>query len=191
MKANGAWTQEEADDVHDWASSPNLAKWLVEFFKGGDRVYDFGCGKAFYLSKLQEAGFGKCWGIEGTKLNNFLIDNIEIADLSQPEPIWWQKFGYEKGDVISLEVGEHIPKEGEQNFLDTITDHCNRYLVTSWALPGQPGLGHVNCQSQEYIISEIERRGFKYMPAETKDARSVIEQHCDWFQRTLLVFKRA
>lgn len=194
MKANGAWEQKEADEIHDLASSPNLAAWLNIFFfpdKDDVTVFDFGCGKGYYLAQLEQAGFS-VQGIEGTELNNFLTKKpVYIHDLSQPVKLSLSSGQFRQGNVISLEVGEHIPKEGEHNFLDTITNHCSRKLVMSWALPGQPGLGHVNCQPQDYIIKQIMDRGFKYLMKETIEARLVIEQHCDWFQRTLLVFERA
>ena len=92
--------------------------------------------------------------------------------------------------VITLEVGEHIPKEHEQTFLDTITNSCGDKLVMSWALPGQPGIGHINCQPREYIIAEVERRGFRYLPELTEEAKQHVDDNCDWFRRTLLIFER-
>lgn len=176
---NGIWSQWQADNYHQ--SSPRLATYLKSKLPIGKPVIDFGCGNGYYISELAKAGF-KCIGVEGFKLNNFLHDNIIITDISKP-----LTFGI-KGSVISLEVGEHIPKEFEQNFLDNITSSCDDWLVLSWALPGQPGIGHVNCQPKEYIISEMERRGFTYSEILTEDARKNIDDNCDWFRRTLLIF---
>lgn len=181
MLYNGAWDQWTADKYH--ASSPMLAGWLAKYLPLDENVIDFGCGNAFYVSELAAVGFN-CVGVEGFKLNNFLHDQIIIKDLTEPIdlPI--------RGSVISLEVGEHLPKRAEQTFLDTITKHCTRHLIISWALPGQPGIGHINCQSQVYITSEIERRGFEFLPMETENARAHVDKNTDWFERTLLIFKR-
>lgn len=180
-KTPGIWDQWTADKYHQ--SSPSLARWIADYLNKNRVVLDFGCGNAYYLSKLAEEGFQGV-GIEGYKLNNFLFDNVYVFDLSKPLNLEF------KGSVISLEVGEHIPKEGEQNFLDTVTNHCDSDLIFSWALPGQPGVGHINCQPQDYIISEVERRGFTFLPIQTQDARDNVDENCDWFRRTLLIFKR-
>lgn len=185
MNKNGIWDQSEADKYHQ--SSPKLAKWiefhLVMEEGEDDPVYDFGCGNGYYLHQLSLNGF-TCVGFEGYMLNNFIHSPVVIHDLTQPIHI------ERKGSVISLEVGEHLPKSAEQTFLDTITDACKKTLIISWALPGQPGVGHINCQPQDYIISEIERRGFSYMPNQTMDGRDNVDPNCDWFERTLLVFTR-
>jgi len=178
---NGAWTQDEANTYHQ--SSPKLANFLKSYLPKDENVYDFGCGNAYYISELAKEGF-QCTGIEGCPLNNFLHPNVIVADLTKRF-----KFGVE-GSVISLEVIEHIEKEFEQIVLDTITNHCDGKLIFSWALTGQPGIGHVNCVDQSYAISEIERRGFKYLEADTKYARTQVDSNCDWFERTLLIFEK-
>jgi hypothetical protein len=178
---NGIWNQWQADCYHQ--SSPKLADFLSTILPKDQFVLDFGCGNAFYISELEKKGF-KCAGVEGFQLNNFLHDNIIIKDISQPVNLEII------GSVISLEVGEHLPKESEQIFLDNITKHSSGIVVLSWALPGQPGVGHINCQPQDYIIEEMERRNFIFSPFTTKDARKNIDDNTDWFRRTLLIFKK-
>jgi tryptophanyl-tRNA synthetase len=92
--------------------------------------------------------------------------------------------------VISLEVGEHLPKEAQETFMNTLVNHCAEHLILSWAEIGQAGIGHINCRSQEDVINDIVSRGFEYLPNETQDARNNIDDNCNWFRRTLLIFKR-
>jgi hypothetical protein len=179
---NGIWNQWQADQYHQ--SSPKLAAWLASYLPKGTTVLDLGCGNAFYCAELSKNGF-KCLGVEGYELNNFLHDNIQIRDLTKPLVFYG---GYE--NVLSLEVGEHLPKEAEQTFLDNVCFACNNNLIISWALPGQPGVGHVNTQPASYIISEVQRRGFEHDEYVTHEARQNIDKNCDWFERTLLIFKR-
>ena len=74
-------------------------------------------------------------------------------DLSTP-------MNWEQADLaLSLEVGEHIPKEQEQTFIDNIVKSARRMIVLTWAAPGHGGEGHVNNQTPEYIANEIEKRG--------------------------------
>lgn len=179
---NGIWTQWDADKYHQ--SSPKLAAWLANYLPKDTTVLDLGCGNAFYCAELAKAGF-KCLGVEGNKLNNFLHNNIQIHDLTKPVIFHG---GYE--NVLSLEVGEHMPKEAEQTFLDNVCFACNKNLVLSWALPGQPGIGHINCQPHDYIIDQVVKRGFRFLAGNTHSARKHVDKNCDWFERTLLLFRR-
>lgn len=112
------------------------------------------------------------------------LDNVYEEDFTKP--IY---FTYE-GVVISLEVGEHIPKKGMNVYLDNITKHCSKYLITSWAVRGQPGFGHVNCLDNHEIIPLIEKRGFTYLKEESESARNVIKDNTWWFKNTILIFKK-
>jgi hypothetical protein len=94
------------------------------------------------------------------------------------------------GNVISLEVGEHIPSQYQDIYIDNITKHCNNYLITSWAVRGQAGFGHVNCLDNHEIIPEIEKRGFKLMEKETQEVRSINLSEAPWFKNTLLIFQK-
>lgn len=178
---NGVWTQETADETHQ--SSDNLAKFLIDYLPKTEYVFDFGCGNAFYLSKLEAAGF-TCMGFEGFPLNNFLSKNVNVVDLTTPIEIAKQ------GSVISLEVGEHLPKAAQETFMKTVTGNCNGKLIFSWAEIGQPGLGHINCRDQKEVIADVCSRGFKYMEELTLQIRATIEENTSWFQRTLLIFER-
>jgi hypothetical protein len=60
---------------------------------------------------------------------------------------------------LSLEVGEHIPREFEATFLDNVCRHCLVGTVISWADPGPLGIGHVNCHSNDYLERQFADRG--------------------------------
>lgn len=182
LQSKGIWSQFTADKYHQ--SSPKLAGWLASFLDIEKPVIDFGCGNAFYCHELASVGF-HCLGVEGYRLNNFLHDNILVADLTTPLHI------SVRGSVICLEVLEHIDKKYESILLNTIERHCDRQLVLSWAITGQPGIGHVNCVDQYYAIEQLEKRGFTYLKTVTLHARQHIDKNTDWFERTLLVFERA
>lgn len=181
MNHSGVWSQQEADQFHQ--SSPKLARWLANYLPKDQHVIDFGCGNGFYLNELSKEGF-ECTGVEGAKLDNFLFNHICIHDLTQPIHLAW------RGSVISLEVGEHLPPAAEQTFMDSITNHCTKDLIISWALPNQPGVGHWNCLSQDYVIDQVVKRGFKYLVRATTEARENIDDNTDWFRRTLMVFRK-
>ena len=115
-----------------------------------------------------------------------LYDDFSILsyNLAYPLP------DLEKGIVISLEVGAHIPSTYQDVFIDNITTICNSYLILSWAVPGQPGIGHVNCLSNETIIKLITDKGFKYLEDISNQSREELVGNCWYFKDTLMVFKR-
>jgi tryptophanyl-tRNA synthetase len=88
--------------------------------------------------------------------------------------------------VLSLEVGEHIPKEYESVFIDNVCSHTNNLLIISWAVVGQGGDGHINCQNNEYVINQIESRGLLYNPLKSKELRE--SATIGWFKNTIMVF---
>jgi hypothetical protein len=146
-------------------------------------VYDFGCGKGDYLDYLtSQYPLIKATGFEGHPLDaNF--DNILKADLAEPlniEPV---------DLVMSIEVGEHIPKEFEQTFIDNITNHATKHIILSWGIPGQLGNGHVNCQENEYVINEVVKRGWVFESDMTQDIRSLMPWM--WIKDTIMLFTKA
>lgn len=179
--SNGIWDQWTADKYHK--SSEKLAIFLARYLSPSIPVYDFGCGQGYYLHELEDVGF-KCRGVEGFELNNFLNEFTLIHDLTKPCVMGI------RGQVLSFEVGEHLPAEAEQTFLNTLTENCNSKLIMSWATPDQPGVGHINGRDQIYIIDEVIKRGFKLNYADTLIIRKNVDKECDWLERNLLVFDR-
>jgi len=185
ISKTGFWNGETAHIHH--VHSVELSNWICNFLKDNKdkRVYDFGCGLGNYLKDLKDDGFTDLVGYEGDIPKNKVFSRMWEQDLTVPITDI-----YEKGNVISLEVGEHLPSEFQDIFIDNITNACDNYLITSWAIRGQAGFGHVNCLDNHEIIPEFEKRGFKYLPEESLDARSVIQDYCAWFRNTLLIFKK-
>ena len=183
----GYWNGETAHLHH--VHCKELSKWICEFLKknwsANLPILDFGMGLGNYLKDLKDNGFNKLYGFEGNiPKKAVFLDNVYEEDFTKP--IY---FTYE-GVVISLEVGEHIPKKGMNVYLDNITKHCSKYLITSWAVRGQPGFGHVNCLDNHEIIPLIEKRGFTYLKEESESARNVIKDNTWWFKNTILIFKK-
>lgn len=142
-----------------------------------------------YHNKMEEAGLNgtsqviKSWnGWDGAaNIDEFTGGKIAYVDLSSPVnlggPFDW---------VMSLEVGEHIPQSGEKNFLDNLVKHACVGVVLSWAVLGQPGHGHVNCHSNDYIRKEMLSRGLVTDKVAVKLRAMVDIAH---FKNTLMVFR--
>lgn len=182
----GFWNGETAHHHH--VHSEKLSQWIFVFCQNNNikSLTDFGCGLGNYLKDLEPI-LDFAIGVEGNKPKQAAFHNIYEDDLTTDLK---GKF-YQSELVVSLEVGEHIPAEFMGVYLDNITHHAEEYLITSWAVRGQAGFGHVNCLDNHEIIPEFEKRGFELMQAETDSARAAIEDRAHWFRNTLFVFKKA
>jgi len=180
----GYWTSETAHIHHVY--SKELGEWICKFLEDEKEnyIYDFGCGMGNYLKELKDNGFKKLTGFEGDIPMGRVFDNIIQQDLTLHFAL------RTKGNILSLEVGEHIPKEFMSVYIDNITSNCNKILITSWAIRGQEGFGHVNCLDNHEILPEFEKRGFELLTDKTAEARSIIQPYCHWFKNTIFVLKR-
>lgn len=171
----GSWITDDPQHCYD----NGLNDWLVNFLQEKS-VFDFGCGDGNYLKNLKEV-CAKVGGCDGNPHTPDLTDGIGFqADLSFPQQ-------FEKVDwVLSFEVEEHLPKEFEATFIDNLCNHAEKGIIMSWAFPGQPGEGHINCQSTEYIIEQLYQRGFLVDYTISNELRNISDTW--WFQANLLLF---
>lgn len=183
--ATGYWNEEEAATGHDF--SYRLAKFIGEYFDKDTPVNDFGCGKGEYLRYLHDIGFKSLCGYEGVVLEGRDFYTVKPQDLAVPFSLTLSQ-----GNTISLEVGEHIPKEFEHVFIDNICNNTRKGGIAfiSWAIPGQAGYGHVNCQHNIYIIEQFRQRGFTLLLEDTLNARASVEERFGYFRNTIMVFKK-
>lgn len=147
-------------------------------------VIDLGCGHNFYGMVLKYLGYNAI-GVDAAPLRAVDI----VTDITD-KPMLQSIFGLLKRNVISLEVGEHIPAEKADDYLDSITMFSGD-IIMSWAVIGQAGVGHINCQNNEWVIKKMYLRGYKLSEAKTAALRaSVIGCHCSWFINTLMYFSK-
>lgn len=183
MKANGIWTVEEA--IREHCFSLEFAKALSEVLDKDWIVNDLGAGVGFYAQFLQNRGFD-VFAYEGTPD----IDQISIFQ----KPIIYQNLAkptilLDHGQTICLEVGEHISAENQETVLDNIFYTTETRAVVSWGIPGQAGFGHVNCKSNEWVITEAKKRGFELQKEPTEHLRANC-YHVGWFEKSVMVFDK-
>jgi 2-polyprenyl-3-methyl-5-hydroxy-6-metoxy-1,4-benzoquinol methylase len=167
--------------------SNNLCNWIINYLNNekDKQVWDFGCGTGQYLRKLQDAGFTKLGGFEGDPPQIREFSNIIKQDLSSTFDV------PEKGNVIFLEVAEHIPSQFMDALLNNVANACNNKLISSWAIRGQNGHGHCNELNNNEAIDIITKKGFEFLPEDTKLARSSItNDDLLYFRNTLLIFRK-
>jgi SAM-dependent methyltransferase len=149
----------------------------------GKSICDFGCGLGKYVQWFRTRGFD-CDGFDGNP-NTLKLTDGACRPLNLAEPVTLEK---QYDVVISLEVGEHIPKRFEATFLDNLVKHARECVVISWAIPGQEGDGHVNCRSNSYIIYQLWRRGFTIRPTVSISSRHKCS--LPWFKETVMIFSK-
>lgn len=169
--------------------SNRLMKAILELWDTGTEIVDLGCGHNFYVSVLKYAGYHAV-GVDMVDLGSkhFILEDVTLPNLR--ETLWDQlKLVLGRKNVLSLEVGEHIPHAMADTYLDNLTDFGGDVLM-SWALPGQAGVGHINCQSLHWVMEKMNARGYEIDWQTSHNLRqAVVGDHCSWFQHTLMYFK--
>ena len=150
---------------------------------------DFGCGPGWYVAMMRRMGIA-AQGYDANPhtpdiskvffLNGFHCQQLDLSEEARAD----NPFEF----VMSLEVGEHIPPQFQDTFLDNVAYNSSRYVLLSWAVPGQPGDGHVNMLSNETVIKEMKARGFRYSDAVSISLRK--RAGLEWFKDTLMFFER-
>lgn len=179
----GFWISNN-DNEHRFV--PELSKAINDYVVNNNikTVYDFGCGRGEYLEQLGNLDPTlQLTGFEGHQTDG-VFNNIVKKDLSTNLEL------NEVDMVMSIEVGEHIPKEFEQVFIDNISNHAKSHIFLSWAIVGQSGLGHINCQNNDYIIKQFVDRGWKLEQELSNQIRSSMPSNI-WLKNTVMVFTKA
>ena len=184
---SGAWDNdtEEGHGVDEGLAN-GIAKFILQ--QRGKIVIDIGCGNGFYTRVMNSHNGISCAGFDGNPNTPEITHGVcRVADFSKPQYLGLYDW------VLSLEVGEHIPEEFEDIFLDNLCRHALTGIILSWAIPGQGGDGHVNCRDNKYIEDKLNERGFELDAECTNSLRqnsNTYPKPCYWFRDTLLVFRR-
>jgi 2-polyprenyl-3-methyl-5-hydroxy-6-metoxy-1,4-benzoquinol methylase len=184
ISENGYWLMDPtntSEHVYDEYLSDELVNYAKRI--NPKLIYDFGCGNGKYVNNFINKGLNII-GFDGNP-NTKNILQCKVQDLTDKD------FKLEPVDfLISLEVCEHVPQMLENILIDNINKHINKngILVLSWAVKGQGGLGHVNCQNNDYVINKFEKMGYIYLNEQSEYFRE--KSKLKWFKNTILVFKK-
>jgi hypothetical protein len=89
---------------------------------------------------------------------------------------------------LSLEVGEHLPSEFEDTFINNLHNNNKYGMVLSWAIEGQGGHGHFNERNNDYIKSKICELGY----LNDIYSENILRKNstCCYFKNTIMVFRK-
>lgn len=178
----GFWNVEEAKNNHDFCYE--LARWVGDYIPKNTPILDAGCGNGNYLRYLHDRGFSNLLGVEGEIPNVTYFGNIKQQDLTEEFTLPYKR------DVVCLEVGEHIPEQYLNQFLDNLVNNCLNKIIISWGVPGQDGYSHVSCRHNIWVINEMEKRNMKFIAEDSLKARAVVEERWSYFRNTIMIFKK-
>ena len=167
-------------DSQTWCA--NLWRYLIDRFAISS-VLDVGCGEGHAARFFHKQGL-YAHGIDGLLANveravmPIALHDLRAGPYVMPVDMVW-----------SCEVAEHIDLAYLSNYLDTLANGV--IIAMTYALPGQAGYHHVNCQPSEYWIELIEQRGYRLSP-DNEMCRKIANTEPSWnyFCQSGLVFLR-
>jgi SAM-dependent methyltransferase len=178
---------------YKWAaeSAPLIAGQVMADFEVGSMI-DVGCGAGEYLAEFRNRGI-EVHGVELAEaaLRRCRERGLDVVpfDLTEPGAVlpWTADL------VTSFEVAEHLAEQHAKNFVRILTTAARRHIVMTAALPGQPGLCHVNCQAKSYWVELLAERGFQFDEPRTArwEQENLGRSIAPWFQQNLMIFHRA
>lgn len=147
-------------------------------------VVDVGCGDGTWLAVFQKLGVEEILGIDGDYVDRDLLqipeDRFQSFDLTKPFDL-----GCTFDLAISLEVGEHLPIDCAQVFVESLT-RLAPVVLFSAAIPFQNGVRHINEQWPDKWAKLFKDRG--YLPVDFIRKRVWGNDSVEWYyaQNTLL-----
>ena len=173
------------NDLFDKGFAVEMTRIFLEPKTHSVSVIDFGCGFGQYGKYLNnEPSKRIAWtGYDGSENIEIITNNfVKFIDLAEP------KFLGTKYDwAMSIEVAEHLPMHLESNFLYMLHVHNNMGVVLTWAVPGQDGHRHVNCQSNSYVKCVMTKL-LNYTVVEEVNTKLKSVATLSWIKNTAMAF---
>jgi len=121
---------------------------------------------------------------------NYLVPKVCWLDASSPLHLYLTQMCSAPYDwVTSVEVGEHIPAERMDTFVDNLVMMARYGVILTWAVKGQGGSWHVNELNNDEVIKIMAGRDMEYQEEISMIMR---KQVCclGWLRKTIMVFKK-
>jgi SAM-dependent methyltransferase len=158
-----------------------LAIWIKNNISP-EKVVDIGCGPGMLVHSLREQdvnAFG--YDVDERINNKEYLKQVNLFDLNDPADL-----------VTCMEVAEHIEEGLSDNVVDSVVRNIKPKGILLWtaAIPGQGGVGHINCQEKEYWQEKFGKRN---MIRNAEMEKELIEYtlngtHMGWFVNNVMIF---
>jgi SAM-dependent methyltransferase len=175
---------------YEWLSTRSLQSarvivpLLLRYFEVTS-VVDIGCGIGTWLKAFVENNVSDVTGVDGPHIDKamLMIDKEAFLTLDLCGPL---TIGRRYDVAVSLEVAEHLPEQRAASFLKDLT-YAAPVVLFSAAVPGQPGIEHVNPQWQDYWRAIFGNYGYMALDI----VRPAIWGRADidyWYQQNTIVY---
>jgi cyclopropane fatty-acyl-phospholipid synthase-like methyltransferase len=158
---------------------------LISFLKNenAESIVDLGCGNGYYVKEMRKEGLN-AYGFDGNPntpaITGGVCGVLDLSTVKQFDPIYdW---------VVSFEVGEHLPKQFEDSFMQNLHLNNKKGIILSWAVVGQGGTGHFNEQNNDYVKTKICELGYMNDIKSENFLRK--NSGLPWFKNTIMVFRK-
>lgn len=143
-------------------------------------LLDVGAGLGGYGKVLRSVGISSI-SVDGNDHLSAYDPNAIICDLTKPVDLPPSDL------VLMLEVGNHIEPALETHLMLNVRRCTRKYLITSWAVPGQGGPNQVNTKTVTDQRYSIRNYGFEFERDITEGLRSFCT--LPWLSNSLSVYK--
>jgi hypothetical protein len=151
-------------------------------------VIDIGCGTGEWLKVWKDIlGIEDVRGVEGPYIDPelFAIHSSHLVTQDLKEPYRESR----KYDLaMSLEVGEHLPKESADVLVKTLTGLSDVVLFSA-AIPGQEGTYHINEQFPEFWAHLFNEAGYCTVDILREKIWNLPDVEY-WYKQNILLFIR-
>ena len=172
----------EVMDSEEKPMAIRLAQYIKNVYNP-KTVLDVGCGPGTYVYSLRNVGvdaFGL--DIDERTIGKEYLKNQSLLDIVN-----------EKAElVLCIEVAEHIDESLEDKVVEKVVSSVEKTLIWTAAVPGQGGIGHINCKNKEEWAEKIEKSGLIRNYEKEAELIEYISQgyHMGWFKNNVMVFDR-
>ena len=176
-------------DVIDKEERPfadRLAVWIKNYINP-KMVLDVGCGPGIHVYALNDIGV-TATGIDIDKrvIGKPLLSQESLLDLNGK---------YKRDLVICFEVAEHLDPQYSDEIVRNVYESIEDGGVLLWtaALPGQGGVGHINCRPKAFWKEKFEKLGLIHDDSMQEDIISYCKEgrYMGWFVNNILCFRKA
>jgi len=149
---------------------PEIWDWSMKEL-GVKSMLDVGCGLGYCMQYFEQKGV-QVAGVDGSPSaieKSVLPKHVNLHDFT--DGAWIPEQSYDL--IWSSEFLEHVEQQYEPHFFETFKK-ASKYLMVTFAVPGQTGHHHVNLQYADYWIERFNKIGFEYDEGLTNHARSLL-----------------
>jgi SAM-dependent methyltransferase len=170
--------------VEELPQAKRIAEWMSMCFSNM-KILDVGCGPGIYVHEMLKLGLD-AYGVDNdprTPYDSKIVQGDVVGPYLLPQA----------DVVLSLEVGEHIPEVGADNYVNYLAETRAVVIYFSAARPGQGGEGHINTQPKAYWCEKFYYVGFYVDPDATDAWLGFMRQgyHLGWITQNGIVLRRA